>query len=191
VKESPIGRRGYNQDRLRGSFASLLVPALLTGGCTVSNDYEWSEYPVKPERITQTIDFSVASSVQITNGQSRDEDEELGWVGAHHFYGSLRELTEAIVAQFSSELAKRNVAINSGGPKSIELKVTEREFIRGFWVIRTDMVLEVQDGSGAVYALDISNTTGGTVPRLYDGAASVATTALLNDPRIKAYLEEP
>lgn len=181
---------------VKSKFLSIipsLVLVLITSGCasTINHAYEWSEYPIKSERVSQTISSPVVIGVQIINGQSQTDDEELGVVGYHHYSGSMKQLTEAIVAQFSTELVKRGIRVDTSAPKSLDLKVISREFIRGLWVIRTDMVLQVKHGSGIVYELDISNTTGGTVPRLYDGAVSVATIALLNDPRVKAYLERP
>mgnify|MGYP000247620156 CR=1 FL=1 len=38
---------------------SPLVLVLLASGCAISHNYEWSKYPIKSERVTQTINFQL------------------------------------------------------------------------------------------------------------------------------------
>lgn len=178
--------------KVRGIFMFLSLATLLAiNGCTINHDYQWSEYTIKQDRVTQSVSLNSASGIQLLNGQADSNNFILGTVGAHIYHGTMNQLTEAVISQFATELGNRNIRVSDNSQKKLELTLTNHKFIRGLWVIRADMILTVKDGNGLSYDLDISNTTGGSVDRLFDGAISVATIALLNDPRIKAYLEEP
>lgn len=166
----------------------LTLAAIFSTGCTIKHDYVWAEYPVKPERVENVADYQAESSVEITNGNPQTAQILLAGIGAHKYYGSLGQLTEAVVVQFSQELEKRGMKTQAGAPKSISLEITSNTYERGMWVIRADLNMNIKLGNGTSKSMFVSNTTGGTVPRMYNGAVSVAVTQLLNDPEISDYL---
>jgi len=170
----------------------LLVGLLLTAfasGCRFDHDYTWQEYSIDPERVTLG-DLPAGTAVDIVNGQADDESFDMGKVGAHHYHGSLSQLTDAVIEHLKLELGHRDVEVRAGAAKTLEVTVLNSESKTGMWMLRADMNVQAKTGDGYVLEVPISNRTPTTVPQAYNGAVALAVIRILNDSAIAEYLSQ-
>ncbi len=170
-------------------FLLLFVLAAFSVSCVRKHDYVWSEYAISQERISGAEELIPGKRIDLVNAQPDSEIRDIGNVGPHHYYGSLNKLTESIIAQLSSELETRNITANSNTDRTIKIKVLNARTIRGMWVIRAEMNVEVQAGD-YYRVITAENKTPDTVPRAYNGAIAIAVIEILNDPKIIAYINQ-
>ena len=173
---------------LKGLLGLSLFLAFLAAGC--EHDYQWTEYKIKTDRISAGNTLSAGPSVSVTAGASNDERQKLGFLGGHRYFGSLRQLTDAVVTQVSQELSTRGVKVADGAAKTIEITVSNSTFTEGSWMLRAEMDVHVKTGNGYTRDIHVSNRTPGTVPGALDGAVALATIEVLNDARIIDYLKQ-
>jgi hypothetical protein len=171
---------------------TLLVPVvlLLFTGCSIKHDYVWNEYPIEPGRVTSEIQFREGQPVSIVKGKSDSSKIELGYVGAHQYYGSVQSLTDGIAEQLASELEKRGLEVNAAAEKSLEIAVNRSRFDRGMWKIAAILDFTVAFGNGTTKSYSVRNSSPATVERTYNGAVAVAVIEILNDPDVLAYINE-
>ena len=173
---------------------SLLIA--LMSGCSIHNDYQWSLYEIEPERIPSFNTLNSKAAVSIINAQPDKRSRELGHgakgrvgsMGYHSYYGSLNEITDAVVKQLTHELEKRGMNVREGAAKKLEIKVRKTEFETGAWMLQVKMDVNVKAGKDYVRKVNVSNRTPGTIWRASDGAVALIVIKMLNDPKIIEYL---
>jgi hypothetical protein len=179
------------QSRRFGPIVALATLSLVfTAGCTRTHTYQWTEYRIQPARIATSNEFTKEGAVSIINAQSNDAPMILGTIGSHKFYGSLNQLTGAIITQLTSELTKRKITVRSDAPKSIQIKVVSTDFEQGTWQVRAKMTVHLQAGNNYVKDILVNNSTPTTVAQAFDGAVAIAVIEILNNTAILAYLQE-
>lgn len=175
-------------------FISVL--ASLISGCSIKHDYVWEEYRIKPSRVILTKDNKNPVSedgVAIISGPSDTNKILFGHIkgNAHYWYGSLQNLTDAIVTQLSKEITKRDYIVDNKSKKSIVVNVTgfSREIRNWTRVYIIDFKLSIGDD----YArnLSIRNPTPLADPtRGINGAVALSTLAILNTVEFSEYLNQ-
>ena len=180
----------WNQVAIRANMKPLLYLCLLlaplVSGC--AHDYVWKKYKIKPERVSLGT-LPAGTAVTLVNGQTKSEAYELGSVGAHHYHGSLSQLTDAIISQLSEELKNRGVAVREGAAKTLEVTVVDAKCTTGGSMLCVEMHVRTKTGPGYVMEAPISNRTPMTVPRAYNGAVALAVIGILNDSAMADYLK--
>ena len=167
-----------------------VVLGLLTCGCTIKHDYQWREYAIAPDRVSAPSTLGGGTTVSIVNAQPNAEPKMLGHLGAHQYYGSLSQLTDAVVTQLSQELRSRNVTVNENAPKKLQVAVLNTKYTLGSWMLRVEMDLHVEAGDGYARTISVSNRTPGTVDGGLNGAVALGVIEILNDPKVIAYLRD-
>ena len=175
-----------------GLFTALtIIFTILISSCSpIKHDYVWAEYRINDSRITTSDAFIKTDSVSLINAQPNNDTFLLAQLGAHQYYGSLNQLTEAIVTHLKRELRKHNITTSPDASKTIQIKVVKTDFIQGGWKVRANLDVNLKTGNN--YAKDIfaSNSTPTTAEQAFDGAVALAVIDILNNPDILAYLQE-
>ncbi len=174
-----------------GLFITLtIIFGILVSGCTIKHDYIWAEYKINADRISTSDAFIKKDSVSLINVQPNDDQYLIAHLGPHKYYGSLNQLTEAIVKQLKKELRKHNITVSPGASKTIELKVVKTDFIRGVWKVRANLDVNLKTGNNYTKNIFASNSTPTTADQAFDGAVALTVIDILNNPDILAYLQE-
>jgi hypothetical protein len=179
------------QSKSVGSIVVLVIIFLVfMAGCSTRLAYEWTEYRIQSSRITTSDWFVKENSVSIINTQTDDTPVVLASMGGQILDGSLKQLTDSIVAQLTRELKKRKITVSRDASKSLEIKVVGTGFEQGMWKVRANLNVHLQAGNN--YAKDFlaSNSTPTTLNQAFDGAIALAVIDILNNPDILAYLQE-
>lgn len=163
---------------------------LLACGCTIKHDYGWREYAIAPDRVSAPSTLGRGSAVSIVNAQPNAESKMLGYLGPHQYYGSLNQLTDAVVTQLSQELRSRDVTVSENAPKTLKVAVLNTKYTLGSWMLRVDMDLHVEAGDGYTRTINVSNRSPGTVDGGLNGAVALGVIEILNDPKVIAYLRD-
>ena len=184
----PVAR--WNQVAIRANMKPLLYLCLLlaplVSGCT--HQYVWKKYKIEPERVSLGT-LPAGTAVALVNGQTESEAYELGSVGAHHYHGSLNQLTDAVISQLAQELEDRGAVVREGAAKTLEVTVVDAKCTTGGYMLCVEMHVRTKTGSGYVMEAPISNRTPMTVPRAYNGAVALTVIAILNDSAMADYLK--
>ncbi len=179
------------------SFLFILSLSIgLFSGCTRTPDFRSSLYEIDTERISFTKAKDSKVSVSIVNAQQDMRKRELahgaqgrmGSMGFQRYFGSMNEITQAVVIQLTHELQKRGVDVKKDAANRIQLQVDKTRFTMGAWMNRVDMEVRVKAGKDYVRTFSVSNGTPGTMWRASDGAVALITIDILNDPKIIEYL---
>ncbi len=165
-----------------------VVLGLLACGCTIKHDYQWREYKIAPDRVSAPSTLGRGSAVSIINAQPNAESKMLGYIGGHQYYGSLNQLTDAVVTQLSQELGSRNVKVSDNAPKTLKVAVLNTKYTLGSWMLRVEMDLRVEAEDGYARTINVSNRSPGTVDGGFNGAVALGVIEILNDPKVIAYL---
>ena len=194
-REEIIMKKNYAATVIRSKriglfFASIIIFGILISGCTVKHDYMWAEYKINADRISTSDAFIKKDSVALINAQPNDDQYLIAHLGHHKYYGSLNQLTEAIVKQLKKELRKRDITVSPDASKTIELKVVKTDFIRGVWKVRANLEVNLKAGNNYTKNIFASNSTPTTADQAFDGAVALTVIDILNNPNILAYLQE-
>jgi hypothetical protein len=167
------------------AFISFLFFSLFTFAC--SHDYKWAEYRIAPNRI-QYASKLTPSQVEVINAQDDKDKKVIASMGAHKWFGSLHQLSEAVVTQLIDELELHKVQVTKDSQKSISIKVEKFDFIQAFWGVRANMSTSVVTGGSYKREVDVSNFTPVSVDNAYNGAVALTVIEILNDPKIIEYI---
>ncbi len=162
---------------------SAAVLALFLGGCSVTIGTSPDAYPFPSEEV-----FSVRPDVaaNVTNFYAEPEVVEL----ASRVYCDLRHFTATAVTMVQRELRDRGVAMSPAAEKTVVLKMTHPNWVRGTWTMKGRVSLEAALGNGERVEIDAENQTAGNAMRAFNGAILLAVTDLLKDEVFAAYLNE-
>ena len=162
----------------------------MLSGCAIHNQYEPELHPLDPARFAALNKVELSKKISVINAQASKQDLLLGEAGAHDYYGSLRDITEAAVMHAKDELAKREVDVgaDNGADKTLSLKVTSAKMIKGMWVMRAVIDMSVETGDGLTKAYHAENASPMGVERAYNGAAAIAVIEIFSDPEILEYI---
>ena len=174
-----------------GSIVVLVTIFLVfMAGCSSHYAYEWTEYRIQSNRITTSDWFVKENSVSLINTQTNDTSVVLGSVGGYILDGSLKQLTDSVIAQLTRELTKRKITVSRDASKSLEIKVVSTDFEQGVWKVRANLNVHLQTGDNYVKDFLVSNSTPTTINQAFDGAIALAVINMLNNPDILAYLQK-
>lgn len=169
-----------------------LVTASVLVGCSVNKHrYQPILYGTDPSDLASLNRLTVARPIAIINAQEKDDEVLLGAKGVNELFGSLKDLTETVVMNANRELTKRSIGTNPGSPTALNVKVTAASSDSTLLDVEATLELEVVAGSGMTKFIKVTNKTPGSVPRAYNGAASLAVIEIFADPEILAYLSAP
>lgn len=169
-------------DRLT-ALLSVAVLVLFLGGCSVTIGTSPDAYPFPSEEV-----FSVRPDVaaNVTNFYAEPEVVEL----ASQVFCDLQHFTATAVTMVQRELGNRGVAMSPGAEKTVVLKMTHPNWVRGTWTMKGRVTLEAALGNGERVEIDAENQTAGNAMRAFNGAILMAVTDLLKDETLAAYLNE-
>jgi hypothetical protein len=174
-----------------GSIVFLVTICLVfMAGCSSHNTYNWTEYRIQSNRITTSDWFVKENSVSIINAQPNDTPVILGAIGGYILDGSLKQLTDSIIAQLTRELTKRKITVSRDASKTLEIKVESTGFEQGVWKVRANLNVHLQAGKSYAKDFLVSNSTPTTLNQAFDGAIALAVIDILNNPDILKYLQE-
>lgn len=165
----------------------LVTSGTLFSGCMRKHDYVWAEYAILPERLSTVHQLVSGGKISLVNGQSDSTIRDLGNIGPHHYFGSLSQLTQAIIDQLSSELEDREITVAPGEERTLTINVVDAQVVRGVWRLRAELDVQVQTGDH-FRMISVGNKTPHTIPHGYNGAVALAVIEILNDPKIIAYI---
>jgi hypothetical protein len=178
---------------MRNLIVTAAVAAVLVlGSCSMHKQrYKPTLYGTDPSELAVLNRLSVARPIAIINGQEKDTPVLLGAKGVNELHGSLRDLTETIVMNANRELTKRSIGTDPGSPTALNIRVTAAGSDSSLLDVEATLEVEVVAGSGMTKNIKVTNKTPGSVPRAFNGAASLAVIEIFSDPDILAYLSGP
>jgi hypothetical protein len=171
-----------------GRICLIILCLASLAGCT-THHYQSSVYRLGEDRLPSLDYLDIKQPVSIINAEDDDQERLLAKMGPHKFYGAMHALTETAVKTARNELVKRDIAVVDSASSTLRLRVTSARFVRGRWVVRGVIELEVVTGSGLVKTFHAENATPTMdLPRAHDGAAALAVIEMFNDEEIRRYL---
>lgn len=153
-------------------------------GCT--HYYTPKQYPLKPGMVEK---LRTNQPVTIVNDQPDTENKIIGGQGGHKWLGNLNQWTDTAIRLLKSEFEKRDITVVENSPKVLYLKINDANFYWGFFQIRCILYLTARTGGGYENEFKGNNASGWTIYRAADGAVTRAVAAMLNDHKIREYLE--
>ncbi|MDH3715581.1 MAG: hypothetical protein OET44_17230 [Gammaproteobacteria bacterium] len=170
----------------------VVAAVLVLGGCsTTKHRYAPTLYGMDPSALAALNRLSVQRPIAVINAQQKDTQVLLGAKGVNELHGSLKDLTETIVMNANRELTKRSIGTNPGSPTALNVRVTAAGSDSTLLNVEATLEIEVVTGSGMTKNIKVTNKTPGSVPRAFNGAASLAVIEIFSDPQILAYLSAP
>lgn len=163
---------------------SFALSVVLSTACSLTVGTRPDAYPFPSERV---FDVTPGGSVSVSNFYGAEERVELG----SRVYCDLRHFTETAISMVQRELGKKGLILSPDGNKTVVLRMTHPSWVQGMWSMKGRVRLEAQLGNGDAVAVDGESQTGGNAMRAFNGAILRAVTALLEDPTLAAYLNEP
>ena len=166
-----------------------LVLVAVISGC--SYHVAPTGFPVRPGTVPVVRGDQ---SVTVTNGQHATEDVVLGDTLGHfgRYYGNLRQFTGEAVSVLTAAVQNWHREIASDRVKEVTLAVTQVRvtveglaFVASAYCVLTLMV-ETDDRNVAGFVADNTSPIG--TKRACSGAVTRAVEAMLNDPKVGAYL---
>lgn len=174
---------------MRNLIVAAVAAALVLGGCsTTKHRYVPTLYGTDPSELAALNRLSVGQPIAVINAQQTDTVVLLGAKGVNELHGSLRDLTETIVMNANRELTKRSIGTNPGSPTALNIRVTAFSSDSTVLDVEATLEIEVIARSGMTKNIKVTNKTPGSVPRAFNGAASLAVIEIFSDPDILAYL---
>ncbi len=166
----------------------LLGIALALSGCASKQSFVPQVYRSDPVRFGPLNTADVQGPVAINNVQRSTESVLLGSQTNTDYFGSMWDLTQAVVINAERELAKRRIPIRADASRTLDIQVVKAEVDAG--PLTADAVIEVEvvTGAGLNRRFRITNNSPGSVPRAYNGAAALAVIEILSDREILDYL---
>ena len=162
----------------------IVVLAILLQACGTMT-YVPTQYPLRDGLITS---FDASGPVTATNAQASTEPF-IVHSDIRNLQSDLKTITEAMVQQTNSEIAK-NAKVKAGGqPKSIALKVNSLVSTEIFISWKSDIVFDATLGNGKVVSKSVHHASG-TLMQDLNGCIAEGVTNLLNDAQVRAYLAE-
>ncbi len=173
-------------------FFCVMICVSLLGACSVRHQYVPELHPLDSGRFGALDAIKIDKQVSIINSQESKEEFLLGEDGVHDYYGSLHDITESAVKHAKAELAKRQVDIDivDDPEKLLNLRVTSAKMVRGMWVVRAIIDMDIVTGSGLARTYHIENVSPISVQRAYSGAAAIGVIEMFSDIDVLKYLSE-
>lgn len=171
----------------------ILISLLILAGCTIKHNYVWDEFSIAPERISSLDSFTEGQELRIIKGKSDDSRILLGFyrqLDMHQFYGSLQSLTDGIATQLAREMRKKQLDIRNTAEKSLEITVDRVHFEPGTFAIAANIDFTVKFGNGKTKSYTVRNSSVKTLDQIYNGAVALAVIEIINDPEVRAYVNE-
>jgi hypothetical protein len=148
-------------------------------------DYEPSIYPLRAGLVAP---IQVAGNVQVINGQANDERVIVYKYGTK-LWGSMKAVTQVMADQTRMEL-KVAATPPQPGDKTITLRVDSLLSKYKFFSWSSKLNFEATLGDGTVIRKEVPHASGVLIQDL-NGAIAEAVMVLLNDAKVRAYLEAP
>ena len=172
---------------MKRNLLVVIAAVLLLGGCSATQHrYQPTLYGTDPSELASLNSLSVQRPVAILNAQETDDDFVLGKKGVNEYHATLHDLTETIVMNANRELTKRSVGTKSPTALNIRVKAASSDVT----VLNVEATLEVEviAGSGMTRQIKVTNKSPGSIPRAFNGAASLAVIEIFSDREILSYL---
>jgi len=167
----------------------VIAAVLLLGGCSATKHrYQPTLYGTDPSELASLNSLSVQRPVAILNAQETDDDFVLGKKGVNEYHGTLHDLTETIVMNANRELTKRSVGTNPESPTALNIRVKAASSDVTVLNVEATLEVEVVAGSGMTRQIKVTNKSPGSIPRAFNGAASLAVIEIFSDREILGYL---
>jgi len=158
---------------------------LLTTACGTL-PYTPKEYPLRDGLIAP---MRVDGQAHIANAQPSTASVIVYSYGGNALSADLHSITDAMVRQASSELAKASQP-TAGPAKTIDLKVNSlRSEYAITWHWRSKLAFEARLGNGEVITKTVTHASGEPYQDL-NGCIAQAVMELLNDEKVRAYLAQ-
>ncbi len=166
------------------SIALLLACRL----AVAANQYQPAESPLRPGSIQP---FDVAGTVTVSNGQSSTDELIVYSKGFGKWSSNLNAITETMVQQARSEIAKNGRVTAGGKPKTIELKVNSlRSEYKSFaHYYSSKMQFQVKLGDGQTIDKPVTHRSALALQDL-NGCIAEGVMLLLKDEKVLAYLAQ-
>lgn len=165
----------------------ILVSIASLYSCSARHDYVWHEYPITENRV-MAQNYSDQARINIIKGKSDSKIFKMFNQGRHHYYGSLKQLSDSIVEQLSEILEIKDVTIDENASKSLTVRVNRAQFQGGAWQRAAILDFEVELANGEVFKYSVRNRTPTEAGHTFHGAIALAVIEIVNDPRIAAYI---
>jgi len=101
----------------------------------------------------------------------------------------LKQLTDTAVAIVTRELNQKGLRITPNADKTMRMRVVKAMWTPKFFTQTGELTLEAALGNGACVSVDGRHETGGNAFRALNGATLFAAIAILQNPRLAAYLK--
>ena len=95
---------------------------------------------------------------------------------------------KAALVQLSDELTKRSVGTNPESPTALNIRVKAASSDVTVLNVEATLEVEVIAGSGMTRQIKVTNKSPGSIPRAFNGAASLAVIEIFSDREILSYL---
>jgi hypothetical protein len=146
--------------------------------------YTPAEYPLRDGLISS---LPVNGTTTIENKQPATDPVIVYSYGGSKLASTLNAITEVMVKQTQSELAKNGKVAAAGPAKSIQLKVNSLLSTYGVFYWRSNLNFEATLGDGTVITKTVPHGSGVLLQDL-NGSIAESVMVLLNDEQVRAYL---
>lgn len=167
------------------AIAALLFISALTGCArtfVVSPEFQ----SVEPQ---DRIHNEFKSKLQIVNNQPDNTVKFFSKYTLHNLTGNMYDWTAQAVDLTKQEIEKRGGEVASSSDKKLYLSFNAGTFEVGNWSgYRCNGELSVKTSTGYEMDYPVGNRTGGTIERACGGAITLSVIDLLNDEKIKDFL---
>lgn len=144
--------------------------------------------PVHTLADTAIPDFPVAGDVDIINTQESTEPTIIHSYGGTKYESNYKTITDTMVEQAKSELAKHGDFRRKGADKTIGLSVTHlnSRYVAFFW--KGTMTFTVTLGNEESFDLTVEHGTGAGAAQDLSGSIADGVVALFTNDKVKVYL---
>jgi hypothetical protein len=164
-------------------YLSAAAAAFVLAGCGTMA-FTPAEYPLRDGLIAA---FPVAGDVSVSNDQPSKQQTIVYSYGGSKLATDLNTITEVMTQQTRKELAKAGQKSGAGAAKTIALKVNVllSEYVVFSW--KSHIEFQAKLGDGQTLSFNVPHASGVLAQDL-NGCIAEGVMAMLNDPRVKAYL---
>ncbi|HEU4601360.1 MAG TPA: hypothetical protein VFS24_05305 [Steroidobacteraceae bacterium] len=132
--------------------------------------------------------MALKGSANVSNGQPSKQQTIVYSYGGSKLASDLNSITQVMVEQTQKELQKAAHPTDSTPSKTITLKVSSLVSKYAGWHWNSNIVFQATLGNGQVLEFTVPHTSGILLQDL-NGCIAEGVMTLLNDSRLKAYLE--
>jgi len=165
----------------------LLLVFLL--GCSLTDHYVANPdaVPVVQGQVSQLV---VSGGIKLVNAQSDNTDQTIAQLSGVTFVCNYQQVTDAAIDIARQVLAKHGVTVSNNPTKMLRLAVVDVGRPSALRKFRTAIGLQVEYGNDEQALFKGVSDPGDNFYLAYNGAVMKAVVAMLNDTRIRTYLEE-